>query len=108
MIGLWDDKAKILYKKVDDSKHLMKMFNGSYGVDKAVLDAMPEGSRINITNQTGKVWEASKEDFLSYKALKNFEGWQYFLPRDKFPKRPVSDLPPAYKEIKVTNQQKLI
>lgn len=97
MIGSWDSETKTFYKKVDDSKHFMEMFQG-YGIDGEVLKALPDGSNINITNQDNKVYEATKEDYLNYNATKDFgHGVQYFLPRNKFPVRPITELPDPYK-----------
>lgn len=86
LIGVVSGTDNIFRKKVQGSKHLMKIFN-AWGIDESILKELKEMKveTIRIKDmETNTVYQSTVDKFFEKGITRNYAGVQVFLPKTHF------------------------
>ena len=71
---------RTFFKKIDDDKHLMKIFGNTPGIQDTIDDYLDEFDNIEIKTKKGKTFKVDKNKWLSKRFHKDLgHGRQYFM-----------------------------
>ena len=71
---------RTFFKKVDDNKHLMKIFGNTPGIQDTIDEHLEEFDKIHILTKLGKVFKVDKKTWLEKRFCKDLgHGKQYFM-----------------------------